>query len=141
MKYEYQLTEKGFDAAGVLIAMMLFGDARSFRKAREPIRIYSRATDRRVQPVLVDAETGEPIDPRDLYAGPGPSFPRSESATIMSKLSGGLPAGAPCARNRLIAALGRGARRFGETIFPECFQGAGRGGQIVLGSCNLTTEL
>ncbi|MCG8419070.1 MAG: hypothetical protein MJE77_14135, partial [Proteobacteria bacterium] len=30
-----------------------------------------------------------------------------------AKPSGGLPPGAPCARNRLIAALGRDARRFG----------------------------
>ncbi|MEM9487755.1 MAG: helix-turn-helix domain-containing protein [Myxococcota bacterium] len=77
VRHEYHLTDKGYDAANLLIAMMPLGDAWYFAKGREPIRLYSRKTDRRVRPVLVDADTGEPIDARELYAGPGPSFPKS----------------------------------------------------------------
>jgi DNA-binding HxlR family transcriptional regulator len=76
-RYEYHLTEKGYDAARALLAMMPFGERWCFDEG-EPIRLYSRSTGKRVRPVVVDEETGERIDPRDLYAGPGPSFPRAE---------------------------------------------------------------
>ncbi|MCA9549180.1 MAG: helix-turn-helix transcriptional regulator [Myxococcales bacterium] len=74
-RYEYQLTDKGYDAARILLAMMPFGDKWQFERGREPIRVFDRRTGKRVRPVVVDAETGEPIDPRNLYAGPGPAFP------------------------------------------------------------------
>ena len=77
-RYEYHLTDKGYDAAKLLLAMMPFGESWFFETGREPIIIYDRRTGRRVRPVLVDAESGEPIDPKTLYAGPGNSFPRSE---------------------------------------------------------------
>ncbi len=79
VRYEYHLTDMGYDAALVLLAMMPFGEAWFFGDDREPIYVYDRETDRRVRPVVVDADTGEPIDGRCLYAGPGPSFPRSKS--------------------------------------------------------------
>lgn len=78
-RYEYHLTEMGYDAAKLLLAMMSFGE-KYFFDDREPIRLYDRRTDDRVRPALVDAETNAPVDPRNLYAGPGPSFPRSKSA-------------------------------------------------------------
>ena len=77
-RYEYQLTDKGYDAAKLLIAMMPFGEAWFFEDCREPIRIFDRETDKRVRPVLIDANSGKPIDPRRLYAGPGPAFPPVE---------------------------------------------------------------
>lgn len=77
-RYEYHLTDKGYDAAKLLLAMMPFGEAWFFEHDQEPIRLYDRRTDRRVRPRLVDADTGDPIDPRQIYAGPGPSFPASE---------------------------------------------------------------
>lgn len=77
-RYEYHLTEKGYDAAKLLLAMMPFGEAWLFGAGNEPIRLYDRRTQRRVHPLLVDAETGESIDPRNLYAGPGPSFPQND---------------------------------------------------------------
>ena len=77
-RYAYHLTDKGYDAAKLLLAMMPFGEAWFFADEREPIRLYHRQTDRHVRPLLVDAETGEAIDPRQLYAGPGPSFPAAE---------------------------------------------------------------
>jgi DNA-binding HxlR family transcriptional regulator len=76
-RFEYHLTDKGYDAARLLVAMMPFGEAWYFGRGREPIRLFSRDTGQRVRPALVDAETGEPIDVRRLYAGPGPSFPRA----------------------------------------------------------------
>lgn len=74
-RYEYHLSAMGYDAAKVLLAMMPFGERWSFTKGHEPIRLYDRRTGKRVRPKLVDAETGEELDPRRLYAGPGPGFP------------------------------------------------------------------
>jgi hypothetical protein len=68
----------GPDAAKLLVAMMAFGEAWYLDRGQEPIRLFDRETGRRVKAALVDAETGKPLDPRTLYPGPGPSFPRSE---------------------------------------------------------------
>lgn len=77
-RYEYHLTEKGYDAANLLVAMMPFGEKWLFPEDRAPIELFDRRTGRRVRPAIVDAETGEPIDPERLYAGPGPEFPDHE---------------------------------------------------------------
>ncbi len=76
-RFEYHLTDKGYDAAKVLVAMMAFGEAWYFDRGKEPIWLFNRETGRRVRPLLVDGETSEPIDVRRLYAGPGPSFPKA----------------------------------------------------------------
>lgn len=76
-RFEYHLTPKGYDALIVLIALMPFGEKWSFERGKEPIRLYDRKTGRRVRPVVVDRDTGKPLDPREIYTGPGPSFPRS----------------------------------------------------------------
>ncbi|MEM6371120.1 MAG: helix-turn-helix domain-containing protein [Myxococcota bacterium] len=78
-RFEYRLTEKGNDAAQVLIAMMPFGERWQFEPGHEPIRLFDRRTGDRVHPMLVDAETGEPIDVENLFPGPGPAFPADES--------------------------------------------------------------
>lgn len=78
-RYAYHLTEKGYDAAKILLAMMPFGERWLFKKDHEPILLYDRVSQKRVYPVLVNAETGKPIDPRDLIAGPGPAFPEHQA--------------------------------------------------------------
>ncbi|MCA9669929.1 MAG: helix-turn-helix transcriptional regulator [Myxococcales bacterium] len=79
-RFEYHLTEKGYDAARLLIAFMPFGDKWLFGAEGAPIELYERGSGRRVRPEIVDAETGQPLDVRRLYAGPGPGFPRSKAA-------------------------------------------------------------
>ncbi len=78
-RFEYHLTDKGYDAANLLMAITSFGEKWYFEKNREPIQLFDQETDRRIRPVIVDSESGEPIDSRNLYAGPGPSFPADES--------------------------------------------------------------
>ena len=73
-RYEYHLTDKGYDAATFLLGLMPFGEQWFFEPGDEPIRLYDRRTNQRVRPLLTDADTGEPLDARQLYAGPGPSF-------------------------------------------------------------------
>ncbi|MDJ0711719.1 MAG: helix-turn-helix domain-containing protein [Woeseiaceae bacterium] len=81
-RFEYHLTDKGYDAAIVLLAVMPFGEKWYFDRDKEPIRLYDRRSGRQVTPVVADAETGEPVDPRNLYAGPGPSFPNDAHIQI-----------------------------------------------------------
>ena len=76
LRHEYHLTDKGYDAARILLAMMSFGERWAFTPEEAPIHLYSRDTDRRVHPMLVDRDTGQPLDARSLYAGPGPAFPQ-----------------------------------------------------------------
>ncbi|MEM6454891.1 MAG: helix-turn-helix domain-containing protein [Acidobacteriota bacterium] len=75
LRHEYHLTEKGYDATSALMALLAFGERWYFADGGVPIRLYDRATDAPVRPQLVDGETGEPLDVRRLYAGPGPAFP------------------------------------------------------------------
>jgi DNA-binding HxlR family transcriptional regulator len=77
-RFEYRLTDKGFDAARLLLAMMHFGETWYFGPGKEPVWLLDRETGRRVRPVIVDAETGVTIDVRRLYAAPGPGFPQPE---------------------------------------------------------------
>lgn len=77
-RFEYHLTDKGYDATLILLAMMSFGEKWYFKKNREPIRLYNRETGERVRPVLVDEATGAQIDPRTLVPAPGPAFPKGQ---------------------------------------------------------------
>lgn len=74
-RYEYHLTGKGYDAVTVLVSMMSFGEKWYFDTGQTPIELFDRRTGARVRPALIDQNTGEPLDPRQLYCGPGPAFP------------------------------------------------------------------
>ena len=74
-RFEYHLTDKGYDATLMLLAVMAFGEKYYFDDGQEPVRLFDRKTHQRVEPVLVDKSTGVPVDPRTLIPGPGPSFP------------------------------------------------------------------
>lgn len=78
VRYEYRLTDKGYDASKVLLALFDYGEKWHFKPHREPIRLYQEGNGNRVDPLLVDANTGLPIDMRSLVPGPGPGFPRNK---------------------------------------------------------------
>ncbi|MEO1061715.1 MAG: helix-turn-helix domain-containing protein [Actinomycetota bacterium] len=66
VRYEYRLTDQGRDLWGVLAAMWRFGE--DWRFADDPeeniLELVDRDTGRRIEPMVVDAETGEPLDVR-----------------------------------------------------------------------------
>lgn len=78
LRYEYFLTDKGYDSAIVLMAIMPFGERWYFKEGAEPIHLFDQRTGQRVLPELIDANTGQRINPKHLYAGPGPGFPESK---------------------------------------------------------------
>lgn len=76
VRYEYRLTEKGRDFFTVLAAMIRWGDRWLAGPAGPPIELRDRDTGQPVQPEVIDARTGKPIDVRQVIATPGPGLPR-----------------------------------------------------------------
>ena len=77
---EYRLSERGWDLRHVLIALREWGDRHVLGPGNEPLRLVDRATGHRVRLQLVDAETGEPIEGRNLAHVPGPAFDATHKA-------------------------------------------------------------
>ena len=68
VRYEYRLTEKGRALFPVLITMMEWGSR--WVLADEPgARLVDAETGRPVKPLLVDAASGAPLEPRKLRLG------------------------------------------------------------------------
>lgn len=65
-RYEYRLTQKGREFYAVLAAMWRWGADWLWDDGRPPVMLVDRATGRRVEPVVVDRDTGETIDVRRL---------------------------------------------------------------------------
>jgi DNA-binding HxlR family transcriptional regulator len=67
-RFEYRLTEKGHDLRGVIVTLMQWGD--KWSDLDEPPVVLVAADGHRVRPVLVDAETGTPLDELGTRAVP-----------------------------------------------------------------------
>jgi DNA-binding HxlR family transcriptional regulator len=76
VRHEYRLTGKGRDFFTVLAAMIRWGDRWLAGPAGPPIQLRDRDTGRRVEPEVIDAGTGQPIDVRKIIATPGPGLPQ-----------------------------------------------------------------
>ena len=68
-RYEYRLTQKGREFWGVLAAMWRWGEDWLWDDDGPAVVLKDRETGRVVHPVVVDAETGEPLDVRTLRIG------------------------------------------------------------------------
>ena len=67
---EYALTEKGRAFYPVLAAMWRFGEDWLWKEGAEPpIELYDSETNKPVRPLVIDEETGEPIDVRRIRVG------------------------------------------------------------------------
>lgn len=69
VRHEYRLTEKGVGLYPVLVTMLEWGNAwGDWPDGTPPVRLVDRETGRPLLPVLVDAATGERLDPRRTRA-------------------------------------------------------------------------
>ena len=73
-RYEYRLTQKGREFFGVVCAMMRWGDD-WLADGGPPVELRSRETGEIIRPVVVDENTGKPVDIRGVYVTAGPSMP------------------------------------------------------------------
>jgi DNA-binding HxlR family transcriptional regulator len=69
-RHEYVLTEKGRAFYPVLAAMWRYGEDWLWEDGSEPpIELYDRKTGEVVRPIVIDENTGDPIDVRRLRVG------------------------------------------------------------------------
>jgi DNA-binding HxlR family transcriptional regulator len=69
VRHEYRLTEKGIGLYPVIVALLEWGNRwLDWGDDGPPVELVDRATGRPLEPVLVDAETGERLDPRRTRA-------------------------------------------------------------------------
>lgn len=72
-RYEYKLTEKGFELYPVLMSLIKWGNKWTTDEQGIPLEHINRETGKLIQPLLIDENTGKAIDARDveLKIGPG----------------------------------------------------------------------
>lgn len=72
-RYEYKLTEKGFELYPVLMSLIKWGNKWTVDERGIPLKHINRETGESIQPLLIDENTGKAIDARnvELKIGPG----------------------------------------------------------------------
>jgi DNA-binding HxlR family transcriptional regulator len=75
-RYEYRLTDKGFDFYPVLAAMVAWGDRWLDRGKGAPVVLRHRTCGKVTHPEVVCSECGEPLTARQMTVEVGPGFPR-----------------------------------------------------------------
>ena len=73
-RFEYRLTAKGFDIYPVLIAVKTWGDRYLADPDGSPLTFVHRDCGAVTTAVLHCSECGEPLDPRQVLARPGPAL-------------------------------------------------------------------
>lgn len=72
-RFEYHLTQKGWEIVPVMIALAELGDRWGASGAEDPpVAFVNRRTGAAVKTALVDQETGQQLSARDLRAKEGP---------------------------------------------------------------------
>ena len=79
-RFEYRLTQKGRDLYPVLIAVMDWGNEHMPAPGGDPVRLQHKTCGKRTRPVMVCDRCGEPVDPREMRALPGPGALSRSSA-------------------------------------------------------------
>ena len=74
IRYEYRLTPKGKELYPVLMTLVSWGDKWMVTETGVPLEYFNRQTGKPVDPILVDGNTGEPIDVRQVAFRPGPGL-------------------------------------------------------------------
>jgi len=84
-RFEYRLTSKGRALVPVLTALREWSDEWVFGPGNEPVIMKDRKTGRRVPKLrLLDAD-GQPLDPRDLRAVPGPGASKETARRLQPR--------------------------------------------------------
>jgi len=63
-RHEYRLTERGLDLYPVIVTLIQWAETHRPKPGLDPHRFLDRETGRDLEPVLVDRETGTPIEAR-----------------------------------------------------------------------------
>ncbi|MFI5014359.1 MAG: winged helix-turn-helix transcriptional regulator [Hyphomicrobiales bacterium] len=71
-RYEYRLTERGKDFRPVLLALLAWGN-RHFSPEGPGVVLVDADSGAPIDPVLVDRKTGRPLEPGSYVVAPGPA--------------------------------------------------------------------
>ena len=71
-RYEYRLTSKGLELFPVLMALMKWGDKWTVDEQGVPFEYVDRATGQRIEPVLIDGNSGESLEVHKVAMRSGP---------------------------------------------------------------------
>jgi DNA-binding HxlR family transcriptional regulator len=77
---EYRMTERGWDLRHVLIALREWGDRHVLGEGNEPLTLVDRTTGHSIRLQLLDDETGDVVDARNIGHVPGPGFTALEAS-------------------------------------------------------------
>ncbi|HKQ69765.1 MAG TPA: helix-turn-helix domain-containing protein [Polyangiaceae bacterium] len=83
-RYEYVLTRTGRDFYPVLLALLHWGN-RHFSPGGPPVEIVAMPDGRRVRPVVVDAETGQPLRGANFAFAAGPGADRQMTRRLEAR--------------------------------------------------------
>lgn len=75
VRYEYRLTEMGRDFFGVIGALLRWGDDWLAEPGGPAMVLVDRETGQPVRPMVIDENTGRPLDARSVLPIPGPGLP------------------------------------------------------------------
>jgi DNA-binding HxlR family transcriptional regulator len=75
VRHEYRLTPMGRDFFPVICALMRWGDDWLAEAEGPAMVLVHKRTGQPIRAVLIDENSGEKLDPRDLIPTPGPGLP------------------------------------------------------------------
>jgi DNA-binding HxlR family transcriptional regulator len=81
LRYEYRLTQKGFDLYPVLMSIVHWGDVYMAEDWGRPLLHRHLTCGHKFDPVLVCSECRQPVDPREVRVVPGPGAARHNATT------------------------------------------------------------
>jgi len=75
---EYRLTDKGRELFTVIVAIAQWGDKHASGPKGPPIRIVDRATQQEIQPLVLRAQDGRALNPREVTVIEGPGATKAD---------------------------------------------------------------
>lgn len=75
VRYEYRLTEMGREFFSVIGAMLRWGDDWLAGPEGTAMVLLDKRTGQPIRPLVIDENTGLPLDPRNVLPTPGPGLP------------------------------------------------------------------
>jgi DNA-binding HxlR family transcriptional regulator len=76
VRYEYRLTPMGRDFFPVIGALLRWGDDWLAEPEGPAMVLLDKSTGQPIRPIVVDENTGQKLDARNVYPTPGPGLPQ-----------------------------------------------------------------
>src|SRR3984893_12784222 len=88
LRYEYRLTQKGLDLYPIVMAIVHWGDVHMAGKKGRPLLHTHDPCAKVSNPLMVGAEWGEPLMPKQVHVRPGPDAKSPRHLPLDTDLTG-----------------------------------------------------